>query len=118
MRIGHILQEWARRTPDAPAILAPGRVPLTYGRLGRHVDDVRSMLHARGVEYQDRVALFLPDGPEMAVAFLAVAANATCVPLNPAYSHHVLAVYLADIRAKALVVQAGLDTPARHAAQR
>ena len=75
------------------------------------------MLYARGVGCADRVALLLPDGPEMAVAFLTVAANATCAPLNPAYSHHELMVYLAAIRAKALIVQAGLKTPAREVAQ-
>ena len=108
MRIGHTLQEWARRTPDAPAMLAPGRAPLTYSRLYQHVEDVRYMLYARGVGCADRVALLLPDGPEMAVAFLTVAANATCAPLNPAYSHHELTVYLAAIGAKALIVQEGL----------
>ena len=64
---------------------APGRAPLTYGRLYRHIDDVVQTLHAMGVGRHDRVALVLPNGPEMAVAFLAVA-GATCAPLNPAYS--------------------------------
>jgi len=33
--IPHLLAQWAERTPDAPAILAPGYPPLTYGRLWR-----------------------------------------------------------------------------------
>ena len=90
--------------------------PLTYGRLWRHVEGVRT-LHAMGVGRHDRVALVLPNGPEMAAAFLCVAAGATCAPLNPDYSAHEFAFYLADLRAKALILQAGMDSPARAVAQ-
>ena len=65
----------------------------------------------------DRVALVLPNGPEMAVAFLAVAAGATCAPLNPAYSANEFDLYLADLHAQALIVQADMDSPARAVAQ-
>ena len=37
--IPHLLQDQATRIPNAPAILAPGRTPLTYWRLHRQVDD-------------------------------------------------------------------------------
>ena len=96
--IHDLLVEQAERTPDAPAILASGRAPLTYGRLWRHVDEVVQALRAMGLSRQDRVALILPNGAEMAVAFLAVAAGATCAPLNPAYGADELAWYLAELR--------------------
>ena len=51
------------------------------------------------------------------MAFLAVAAGATCAPLNPAYSANEFDFYLADLNAKALIVQAGMDSPARAVAQ-
>ena len=105
------------RTPDAPALLASGQMPLTYGRLHRHIDDVVQRLRALGVDRKDRVALVLPTGPEMAVAFLAVAAGATCAPLNPASSTDELDLYLTDLDAKALIVSSGTDTPARAVAQ-
>jgi hypothetical protein len=41
------------------------------------------------------VALALPDGPEVAVALLAVTGSATCAPLNPALDE---ASYRAAIR--------------------
>jgi non-ribosomal peptide synthetase component F len=72
--IPSLLVDYAQRTPDALAILAPGRAPLTYGRLQQHMDDVLQMLHGLGLGRHDRIALVLPNGPEMAVAFLAVAA--------------------------------------------
>jgi amino acid adenylation domain-containing protein len=115
--IPRLLQDQATRTPDALAILAPGRTPLTYGCLHRHIEDVVQTLHAMGLGRNDRVALMLPNGPEMAVAFLAVAAGATCVPLNPAFSNSEFDFYPADLRPKALIVQAGMDSPARAVAQ-
>jgi acyl-CoA synthetase (AMP-forming)/AMP-acid ligase II len=54
----------------------------------------------------------------MAVAFLAVAAGATCVPLNPAYSLSEFAFCLAALHPKALIVQAGLESPVRAIAHR
>jgi acyl-CoA synthetase (AMP-forming)/AMP-acid ligase II/acyl carrier protein len=63
------------------------------------------------------VALVLPNGIEIATAFLAVAASATCVPINPAYSASEYDFYLAVLRVKALIVQTGIDTPARHVAR-
>jgi acyl-CoA synthetase (AMP-forming)/AMP-acid ligase II/aryl carrier-like protein len=118
LSIPQILIHQAEPAPDAAAILAPGRHPLTYGCLRRQISYVGKTLRTIGVNRNDRVALVLPDGPEMAVAFLAVAASATCAPLNPAYSADEFAVYLADLRAKALIVQAGVPSPARTVSRR
>jgi acyl-CoA synthetase (AMP-forming)/AMP-acid ligase II len=115
--ISRLLAERAERTPDAPALLAPGRVPLTYGRLYQHVHDVGQLLHAMGLGRGHRVAVVLPNGPEMAVAALAVAAGAICAPLNPVYGMREFEGYLAELHAQALIVQAGIDSPARAAAQ-
>src|SRR6266511_3023783 len=81
----HVLAHQAKCIPDAPAVLAPERAPLTYGRLYQHVDNIGRKLRATGIGRRDRVAVVLPNGPEMAVAVLAVAANAACAPMNPAY---------------------------------
>ena len=40
-----LIDEHARRNPDAAAILAPGREPLTYGLLSRHVAEVVKALN-------------------------------------------------------------------------
>ena len=63
--------------------------------------------------------MVLPNGPEMAAAFLAVACGATTAPLNPAYRGDEFDFYLSDLNAKALMIQQGMDSPARAvAAQR
>jgi acyl-CoA synthetase (AMP-forming)/AMP-acid ligase II/thioesterase domain-containing protein len=113
-----VLATQAERDPEAVAIAAPGRQPLTYGRLRRHVDDVVKTLNGRGIGRNDRVAIMLPNGPEMAVAFLAVGAGATSAPLNPAYRANEFDFYLSDLKAKALMIQRGTDSPAIAVAQR
>ena len=111
--IPQLLIERSKLTPNALAILAPGRSSLTYGRLRRHIDDVVQTLYAMGLGRHDRVALVLPSGPELAVALLTVAAGVTCAPLNPAYNADEYAFHLTDLRVKALIVQADMDSPAR-----
>ena len=54
----------------------------------------------------------LPNGPEMASAFLTIAQAATTAPLNPAYREEEYLFYLEDLKAKALVVAADYDGPA------
>src|ERR1700731_1727150 len=110
----YLLDYYARRIPDSPAILAPGRAPLSYGHLYRHVNDIGRALRAMGIGRHDRVAVVLPNGPEMAVAILAVAASAACAPMNPAYGAEELDRYFADLRPRALITQ--VDSPARRVA--
>ena len=116
--IQHQLQAQANRYPEAIAITAPGRSPLTYSRLLSVVGNVVKMLNSMGLGRNDRVAMVLPNGPEMAVAFIAVAAGATCAPLNPAYQTSEFEFYLSDLKAKAVIVQSGTDYPVMGVAQR
>jgi acyl-CoA synthetase (AMP-forming)/AMP-acid ligase II len=111
-----LLEHHAQRSPHALAILAPGRAPLTYGRLYQHIEEVGRTLRAMGIGRRDRIAVVLPNGPEMAVAFLAVTAWAVCVPINPAYGAEELDRYFADLRLRALITQGGVNSPARRVA--
>ena len=106
----------ATRNPDAAALLAPGCEPLTYGRLSDHIDSVGRTLHAQGIQRDDSVAVVLPNGPDMASAFLGVAAHFRCAPLNPSYRGEEFEFYLKDLQAKAVVVSSEIDSPARETA--
>jgi acyl-CoA synthetase (AMP-forming)/AMP-acid ligase II/thioesterase domain-containing protein/acyl carrier protein len=101
----------ARIDPEAVAVVAPGRAPLTYGRLLSHVDDVIATLNGMGIGRNDAVALVLPPGPEMAVAWLAVAAMATAAPLNPMYRGDDFDLALVDFKVRAVIVERGSDLP-------
>ena len=102
---------------ESPAIAAPERKILTYGGLRRHIEHVLAILNAQGLGRGDRIAVVLPNGPEMGVTFLSLIAGAVCAPLNPAYQKSEYDFYLSDIKARALIVMAGADSPARAVAQ-
>ena len=106
----------ARGAADAIAVSAPDRPDLTYDGLRTHVAATVSALNERGIGRGDRVAIVLPNGSEMASAFVAIAAGATTAPLNPAYRQQEFEFYLEDLRAKAVVLAEGDDSPARAAA--
>ncbi len=95
---------------ESPAVAAPGRAPLDYAGLRAHVDRTVQRLNEIGIGRGDRVAIVLPNGPEMASAFVSIAAGATTAPLNPNYRRTEYDFYLEDLGAKALVVEAGSES--------
>lgn len=102
---------------DLPAIGAPGRPWLSYGELRAQCDATCDALAGLGIGRGDRVALVLPNGPEMAVGFVAVASSSVAAPLNPAYRKEEFLFYLTDLQAKAMIVPADYDGPAVEAAR-
>lgn len=98
---------------DAPAIAAPGRPALTYGGLRALAARTMASLNAMGIGRGDRVAMVLPNGPEMAALFVTAACCATTAPLNPAYKADEFEFYLSDLNASALIILQGMDSPAR-----
>jgi acyl-CoA synthetase (AMP-forming)/AMP-acid ligase II/thioesterase domain-containing protein/aryl carrier-like protein len=104
LSIPAVLGHWARATPDAPALLAPGRRPLTYAELYEQTRAVAARLRSVGIRPEDRVAIVHANGPELAAAFLAVSSVAVSAPLNPAYRMSELDLYLSDLGAKAMLV--------------
>ncbi|MGI9126904.1 MAG: acyl--CoA ligase [Roseomonas sp.] len=106
----------ANGTAAAPAIRAPGRPALSYAGLRDLAAATIARLNGIGIGRNDRVAIVLPNGPEMAAAFIAIGAGATTAPLNPAYRADEFNFYLTDLKAKALVVQKGVATEARDVA--
>jgi acyl-CoA synthetase (AMP-forming)/AMP-acid ligase II/acyl carrier protein len=107
----------ALKQPRQPAILAPDRKAMSFELLKRQVDDSVHRLRAFGIRRNDRVALVLPNGPEAAVAFIAVASCATSAPLNPAYRATELRCYLHDLKPAALIRQEAMDFAAGEVAE-
>jgi acyl-CoA synthetase (AMP-forming)/AMP-acid ligase II len=103
----------ATGTDSAPAIGAPGRADMTYGQLKSQLEQTGAQLNGLGIGRNDRVAIVLPNGPEMATAFIAIGASATTAPLNPGYREEEFDFYLSDLNAKALLVEQGSESPAR-----
>ncbi len=106
-----------RGDPEAPAIGAPGRAYLDYAGLREHVDRTVTSLNALGLGRGDRVGIVLPNGPEMASAFVSLATGITTAPLNPGYRRKEYNFYLEDLGAKALIVEAGSESEAVESAR-
>jgi len=103
---------------EATAITAPAGQPLNYANLRQLVQTTQRQLNAAGIGRNDRVAIVLPNGPEMATSFIAIASAATSAPLNPGYRADEFEFYLSDLNAKALVVEKGSSSPAVAVAQK
>src|SRR5262249_38238781 len=99
--------------PDAFALLAAGRRPLTYVRLYDEILEQARLLRAIGIGKEDRVALLLPNGPEAALSFLSTSAISACAPLNPIFMQYALDASHSLIKHKLLYSSPDLDVEKR-----
>ena len=113
-----LLVSCADTFPESVAISAPERKGLTYRQLLATIQNAANTFRALGIGRNNRIAIVLPNGPEMAAAFLAVTACATSAPLNPFYRAEEFDFYLSDLKAKALIVQSEEDSAAAAVAKR
>ena len=70
MNLASSLEKHAAQSPARPAILFEGRT-ITYADLDASASRLAQALRALGIAAGDRVALFLPNVPEFAVAYYA-----------------------------------------------
>jgi len=89
----------------------------TYGQLHDHVRNVVGMLNGAGFRRNDRIAIALPSGPEMAVAVVALTCGFTTIPLNPNQMALEYDRYLQDVHARALLVEKGSELAVRKVAK-
>jgi malonyl-CoA/methylmalonyl-CoA synthetase len=79
----------------------------SFAQLGERAAMVASALASRGVHPGDRVAVGLPNSPELVTAVLGVIqAGAVLVPLNPAYTADELTYIVGDAGARIAIVHA------------
>ena len=96
---------WARRTPDAPAVVFEEE-QVSYCELARRARGLALHLRALGVGPEVRVALCLDRSAAMVAALLGVLeAGGAYVPLDPEAPAERLAFVLADSGAAALVTE-------------
>ena len=93
---------------DRTALVTPTGA-LSYAGLQRLTDRAALALRARGVDREDRVGIFLADGPGWAATFFgALKLGAVAVPINTRLTPADLSVVLADCRPRVLVADRGL----------
>jgi acyl-CoA synthetase (AMP-forming)/AMP-acid ligase II len=97
------LRRWAQRQPERVAYIFYG-AELTYRELDEQSDRFAGLLAARGVKRGDRVAVFLPNCPQFAIAFYGILKlGAVHVPVNPLFKEHELLYELNDTGAVAIL---------------
>jgi amino acid adenylation domain-containing protein len=116
-RIHEIIRRFAEAAPARPALVAPQQAPTVYGELWPGILERAGTLCAIGVSPGDGVAIVLPDGPAMAVAFLSVSAVTTAAPINPASRRAELENLFDALRVKWLLTAEATDSPAVQAAR-
>jgi acyl-CoA synthetase (AMP-forming)/AMP-acid ligase II len=97
----------------APALADGDGRSLSYRELRAQVEMLGEQLGACGVGPGDRVATILPNGPGMAVAFLAATSVGAAAPLNPAYRAEELRFYFGDLKPKVLITTPETGVAAR-----
>ncbi len=81
-----LLTTSAAKYPDNAAVVFFDRV-LTYGQLNEAVDQLAAGLQAKGLQPGERVSLFMPNCPQLIIAYHAVwRCGAVAVPSNPLYT--------------------------------
>ena len=104
------VHRWAERRPDAVAAVGLGedgsRHELTFAELSRDVTRLAERLVELGVEPGDRVAIFLPMSPEVAVASHAIAhVGAVQVPIFSGFAAPAVAQRLEASEAKVVITR-------------
>jgi len=104
--VSDLISASARRTPEAPALLARGQ-RITYRELDAAVERCVRGLLALGIERQARVAVYLPKQLETVVAlFGAARTGAVFVPINPILKPPQVEHILRDCNVRVLITSA------------
>ena len=102
---------------DRIFIEAPNRKPLSFNDFHKSLDKIEIDFMNLTINSKDTVAIVLPNGPDLALLFIACSCFAISAPLNPNYSKKEFIFYLSDLKAKFLIVDPKLKTEASKAAE-
>lgn len=99
-----VLSESARLRPNHPALLFQGNM-ISYGELERQSTDLANALIGLGVKQGDRVALLLPNAPQIILSLFGIwKAGGIVVPLNPLYTERELEHAFCEAGAETVIV--------------
>jgi len=116
LNLAELITWRADRNPQRPFIVMSGQTAATLGDLRDQVQSTVSLLEKLGYDQTCRIAVVLPNGPEMAMCTFSLCAGTTCAPLNPNGREREYRSVLHRLRADAVVLMEGEDGPARRAA--
>ena len=99
----HYLKHWAQSVPDKPAVRFYGH-DLSYAELDDLSSRFATLLLDNGVQPGDRVAVYLPNCPQLHIVFYGILrAGAVHCPVSPMATPMELAYQLTDCGARVIV---------------
>ena len=100
------------RPGSPPALICPeDGLTLTHEDVAGLVTELGGRLCSAGVERGDRVAIILPNGPEIVLCLFAIALlGAVAGPLNPEYTEAEFRFYLSDLAPRFVIASSEAPT--------
>lgn len=109
------LAQWAAQAGHEAALVSCDVAPISFSQLALSISSVATQLANAGLRREDRIGLLVPPGPAGAQLVIALACNATLVPINPALTRHELGELARVSGLRALVVPSSLKGAERFA---
>ena len=100
---------------SGPALVDVDGRTIDHTTLCNEVDRLATAMRRAGLKRNDRLAIVLPNGPEMVITLLAAMTVGCAAPLNPKYREDEFRFYLDDLNAAAMIAMEGTATDARAA---
>ena len=97
---------------SSPAICEPNnadRAPVTHEKLKAFVEKDFNLLQF-GIPHNQRVAILLPNGPELAVAIVATISHWCAAPINPTNTWQEIKLELQSTKSIAMIIMSGTST--------
>ena len=100
---------------DGPALIDVDGRAIDHPTLCRQVDRLADAFRSAGLGSNDRLAIVLPNGPEIVITLLAAMTVGCAAPLNPKYREDEFRFYLDDLDAAAMISMEATAADARAA---
>ncbi|MCY4129873.1 MAG: acyl--CoA ligase [Gammaproteobacteria bacterium] len=113
-----ILQLYERASAESTAIANVKGEAINYASLLTFARRFGDSLASVGIKGDDRVAIVMRNGPQMATTFASCSPWCAVAPLNPAYTADEFEYYLTDLETDLLLVEAGFKSPVLEVAKR
>jgi acyl-CoA synthetase (AMP-forming)/AMP-acid ligase II len=112
-----VLMDQSARSDRAFVVPESGQV-LSYGQVADRIEALAACLAGAGVRRGDRVALAMPNGPDLLMLLLAVTTlGAAAAPVNPAFTESEFELFLSSVSPKFFLIPDGRLAAAVDAAQ-
>ena len=115
--IGWAIRYRAEMQSSSVAVVATGFHPLTYEKLQGLIDNTRIAFRLAGIARTARVVVAMRDGPQTALAIVAVACSAVSIPVNPRQTPSEIERCFSYLRPDAVLLAKNVDFAARRVAE-